>query len=319
MYKMFVIAIMTISILNGCKKKTEETTEEAIEDAVSNISETAVSELNSQTNGIVTAREILNEEFQEMIENMAESEDRATCSFSTARSACESTISTITWDGCTIGSSTATLTGVITEDFESFGAAVCQLNGNGSSVSRKISSSNPRTITFASGAKIVTDMEPDNAWDGTTFASATSGTVITKAESGTVSTFTCSTGSSACYTTVINGLQTVMTGPKGRKWFDHIIQGTLYSQGRKSSNNLIVKGDLNIWHQVSQYKAVNNFDNVTWGDSTCCYPTSGTITSTLTGGVTGTATTAFSSTCGTATFVDQNNTSTTVTLKNCSL
>jgi hypothetical protein len=317
MLKFFVTLFLIPVLIISCKKKEETTTEEAVEDAVYNVSESAVSEANSQANAIVTARELMSEDLLEMMHLEELNQDRAACNISTARSACASNTTTVTWSDCTIGTSTATLSGVITETFSSFGAAVCQLNGNGSTVARVISSTSPRTITFASGAKIVTDMQPDTAWDGTTFSSASTGTTIVRSHSD-LGGLTCSVGN-PCYTVTINGLQNVMTGPKGRKWFDHVMSGTLYTQGRKSTNNLVASGSLNIWHQLSQYKAANTFNNVTWGDSTCCYPTSGSISTTLTGSLTGTTTTTFSSTCGTATFVGTDSTSSTITLKNCSL
>ncbi len=321
--KKWILILTTIAFITSCKKSAEEDSSDSTTDASSNIIESAVSESNSQANAIVTARASLEpQEFlslEESIQAIADMQNsqRTTCSIASARSSCSSSAITLTWN-CTIGSSSVQYTGVINETFSGFGAAVCQLNGNGSTLTRVISNSNPRKLTFSTGATITSHMNPETAWDGTTFPSASTGTTIARAESGTVGGFSCSAGN-ACYTTTINGLQNTGKTSTGREFFDHLISGTIYSQGSKSNSNLVFSGSLSIWHQLAQYKAVNTFNSLTWGDSSCCYPTSGSISSTLTGSISGSWTTTFSSTCGQATFVNESSTSRTITLNNCSL
>lgn len=306
-----LVALVVVS----CKKKSDDqTAAEGVQDSTTNISESAVAEANSQANAIITARA----NYFERKDSVAFLAPQSVCDISSARSSCSSMTTTLDWAGCSIGTTGITLSGTITETFSGFGAAVCQLNGDGSSVSRVISASDPRTLTFASGAKIVSDMEPPTAWDGTTFSSASTGTVITASESGIVGGFTCA-ANNPCYSLVVNGLHNVMTGPKGTEWFNHIITSNLTAQGRKSTNDLIVSGAVTIWHQLLDYKAVNTFNNVTWGDSACCFPTSGSMTTALTGSLTASLTTTFSSTCGSAQFTNEDGDTSTITLTNCGL
>lgn len=334
----FMLVIFTISLQIGCKKNEETTATEGVQDELSNVIDSTISSANSQANAIVysgmlTFNESDETSFSDASNLTYESKEnlntlgvipQSTCSISSARSSCSSSTITVNWNSCTVSNSTfsATVTGVITETYSGFGAALCMLNDNGAEVARKVDDSNPRTITFTeptsiSGAKIVSKMNPDTAYDGTTFPSASTGTTITRLQSGTSNGLSCSTGSNACYHIVANGTQNTMTGPKGTKWFDHILTSDLTAQGLRSSGTLAMSGTSTVWHQVAQYKAVNTFNSVTWGNSSCCFPTSGTITSTITGSTSGTATTAFSSTCGTATFTNTDGSSSTITLKQC--
>lgn len=316
MKKHFIYALILSLAISACKKKEETTTEEEVSDSLSNIAQTAMAEANSQANSIVTAR--LSELELLANEEMETTSNRATCSISAARSTCANNSTTVNWDGCTIGSTTATLTGVITETFSSFGAAVCQLNGNGSKLTRVISSSSPRVLTLESGATITSTMTPDTAWDGTTFPSASTGTTITRVESGTSvnGSQSCSVGS-VCYEIVVNGVQNILKGPKGRKWFDHIITSNISAKGSKAAGTMTIYGTSSVWHQLASYKAVNTYNAVVWGTPSCCYPTSGSISTVFTGSIAGTTTLTFGSTCGSATFVDTAGASTSVTLNQC--
>lgn len=311
------ILLLVCALVFSCAKKKDEASEtEALEDSVAYIVESAIGDANGQANSIVTASVGFVEMGQdEPLES--ESLDPApfaACSISSARSSCSANTITINWNSCTIG--TAVFTGQVTETFSGFGAASCQLNGDNARITRRVSDSNPRTLTFASGAKIVSDMSPDTAWDGTTFPSASTGTTVTRLESGTSNGQNCS-GGSPCYNIVVNGLQNVLTGPKGRIWFDHVITSNLTAKGTKAGANLVVTGTSNVWHQVSRYKAVHTFNSVTWGNSSCCYPTSGTITSVLTGAISGSTTMSFTTTCGSASFTGTDNQTNTVTLTQC--
>ncbi|HPI41077.1 MAG TPA: hypothetical protein PLJ21_09750 [Pseudobdellovibrionaceae bacterium] len=315
----FSFVFLSFLLSLSCKKAEETTAAESIVDNMSNIVDSAVGSASSQANAIVYSGMLL-------AENDFETQSAfpyATCSLSAARSSCSGSTISINWNDCTIGSSsvTATVAGLITETYSGFGAGVCMMNGNNSVLTRKVDDSSPRKITFTapaslSGAIIISKMNPDTAYDGTTFPQATTGTVISKLESGTSNALTCSVGA-PCYNIVANGTQNTMTGPLGTKWFDHILTSDLTAQGVRSAGTLSMSGTSSVWHQVAQYKAVNTFNSVVWGDSSCCFPTSGSITSLVTGSITGTATTAFSTTCGSATFTDVDGNSSTITLKQC--
>jgi hypothetical protein len=71
-----------------------------------------------------------------------------------------------------------------------------------------------------------------------------------------------------------------------------------------------------LYHNLAKYTATNSFNSVTWSSSTCCYPTSGSVTTTFTGAKSGTGTMTFTSTCGAATYVDSTGSSN-VTLTQC--
>lgn len=222
------------------------------------------------------------------------------CTFTAARSTCSGNVSTITWGGCSIG--TATMTGGWTETwsagFCANGASPGALT-NGTSVTRTSASD---VLTFASGAKITTSTTAHSAYDGTSIP----GTGVTVSNAGGTRTI------------VINGIHKIMTGPLGRSWFDHSITSTgLTVTGTRAGGNRVVSGTSTLFHNLAQYKAAHTFNNVTWGSSSCCYPTSGSISSTLSGSRTGSISLAFSTTCGQATFTDADSSASTVTLTQC--
>lgn len=220
----------------------------------------------------------------------------AACSYSGAQSGCASQSRTVNWSGCNLG--TATLTGLVTETFTGSGANSCALTASDSMVKRVISTSNPRKITFASGAFLSSDMEPGTAFDGTTFSDISQGTTIQRIESGTSNNLTCgATGTNVCYNLVIRGLHNGYTTAGGVKLTEHIITANVTYQGSKLNSNRLMSGTMTVWRQVLGAKAVNVFNNVKWGSSSCCYPTEGTIVSTITGAVAGSATMTFNTSC----------------------
>jgi hypothetical protein len=119
-------------------------------------------------------------------------------------------------------------------------------------------------------------------------------------------------------TVVINGIRRTMTGPLGRSWFDHSITSTgLTVTGTRAAGTRTVSGTMTMFHNLASYKATHAFNNVTWGSSSCCYPTSGSVSTSLTGTRTGNVSLDFSSTCGQATFTDTDSSTSTVTLNQC--
>lgn len=310
------VALLTTLLLTvSCAKKSNDsdsTGGDAADDQVSYAVEAALSDIADNTSSSNTSQI-----FQDQNIDPDDLHAQSECSYATARdtSLCSSSQTAIvTWGGCTKG--TATITGTVTETYSGFGAAVCSLNGNNSTVHRLISSSAPRVVTKASGATVTETMSPSTAWDGTTFPSATSGTVITRSESGTSNGFTCA-ANNGCHHVVVNGIESIRKGPRGTTLSDHIVTSDFTYQGKKSSGNLVVSGTSTVWHQLASYKLVNTLNAVTWGDSTCCYPTSGTVTSAATGSLTGSATMTFTSTCGSASFVATTGETSTVTLSQC--
>jgi hypothetical protein len=161
-------------------------------------------------------------------------------------------------------------------------------------------------VRFASGAKLTTSTEAHTAYDGTTIP-ATGVRVEQTSATATDRSIT------------VYGLHRVLRGPRGTKWFDHSLKtnSAITVTGTRANGNRTVNGTLVVYHNIASYTATNVMTNVKWETSTCCYPTSGTIATTFTGSLTGTATTSFTSTCGSASFTNTSGTTSTVALTAC--
>lgn len=280
-----IFSLVIFTSFVSCKKQDEE----AIQDNFSNVMQTAMSEIG----GASTATE-------------GATSPLVGCTFANVRSGCSGAVRTITWGGCYIGATA--MTGGWTETFSS--ATACTnftntggLASTGDAVTRTTSSS---LATFLTGITLNTDSSGGTAWDGTVINS--NGVTITQ-------------GAGATRTVNIDGIHRVLKGPMGVKWFDHFITGNLTVSGKRSSGNRAVSsGTINVYHNLLKYTASNSFSGVTWGNSTCCYPTSGTISATFTGSQTGTASLNFgpgATTCGNATYANTSGTSSTVALTHC--
>ncbi len=304
MFKHGCILLVTILSLSGCKKNDEATS-----DTISNVLETAMSEAGGASSSAEGASSPLANSLASPLVGLdfVDPQDGgrhsiAACTFSGVRSACSGSVITATWSGCTIG--TITMSGGWTETFNSATACTNFSGGGGLAnnsdwIQRTTSSS---VATFASGATLTLDSSGGTAYDGTTMNA--NGVKITR-------------NSATARTVLVDSVHRVLRGPLGRKWFDHYLSGTVTVSGTRAGGDRVISGSLTVYHQLIQYTAANTFNNVTWGSSSCCYPTSGNISATLTGNVTGTATLAFSSTCGSATFTDTAGASSTVTLTQC--
>jgi hypothetical protein len=308
----FCFVLVAILGLSCAKKKEDETSVDNGTDAVSYLTESALSDAASEASSFDTGLMLAEEIYAD-----SKIEPQAVCSFSSARGTCSSNSQVIDWNGCTIAlpNGNATVTGVIAETFSGFGAAVCAMNGSNSVLTRIVSSTNPRQITYPSGAVLTSDMDPGTGWDGTTFPNAANGTVISRLETDTAG-LTCNVGS-PCYRIQVRGVQNTLVGPAGRTLFDHIVTSDLYAKGTKSTGTLNLNGTAATYHQVALYTAAHTFTNVTWASSSCCFPTSGTVSTTLTGAVSGTTSLSFTSTCGSASFTGTDGSTSTLTLTQC--
>lgn len=227
----------------------------------------------------------------------------AACSLSAARSSCNvvsgsSSYYTLTWGGCSLG--TGTMSGTWTEVFNN---GSCSMASNSNVITRTTTGA---VFTGALGQTFTTDTNGGVTYDGTSMLST--GVILANAASG-----------SDRYVS-INSIHRVLRGPGGAKWFDYFIStptAITVTGARATNNRTVSSGTLNIYHNMARYTASHSFSNVVWGDSTCCYPTSGTITSTFTGAVTGSTTMTFSSTCGSASFTDTSSATSAVTLTQC--
>ncbi|MBK7843329.1 MAG: hypothetical protein IPJ71_06475 [Bdellovibrionales bacterium] len=303
-----VTCLLMITALFSCTKDEADSSDGA--EAISNISESAMAEAGQQSTASegasspsFTSGEGLSTDFQLM--DFLDPQDAlrplSACTFSAARSTCSSNVSTISWGGCTIG--TVTLTGGWSEawsaGFCSDGSQPTALT-NGTSVTR--TSPSGQVLTFASGATLTTDTVAHTTYDGTSIP----GTGITISNSG------------GTRTVVINGLHKVLVGPRGRTWFNHTLTSSgLTVTGTRSGGNRVVSGTSVHYHNLAEYKATHTFTTVTWRASTCCYPTSGSVSSTLEGSRSGTVSLSFTTTCGEANFTDTDASVSSVTLSQC--
>ncbi len=302
------MVLLMLTTLFSCAKDEANSSDGA--EALSNISESAMAEAGQQSTSTegasspsFTSGEGLSIDFQSMdyLDPQGALKPLTACTFSGARSTCSSNVSTISWGGCSIG--TATLTGGWSEAWSSGfctdGSQPTALT-NGTSVTR--TSSTGQVLTFASGATLTTDTVAHSTYDSTSIP----GTGITISNS------------SGTRTVVINGLHKVLVGPRGLKWFDHTLTSTgLTVTGTRLAGNRVVSGTSVHYHNLAEYKATHTFNAVTWGSSTCCYPTSGSVSSTLTGSRSGTVSLSFTATCGEANFTDTDATVLSVTLSQC--
>jgi hypothetical protein len=287
-----IIAGLALTIAASCAKKSDDS-EETISDSTSNAAESAGSAIgsiaNETENGTLVSTGVL-EELADISQPQDSAYPLSVCTWAAARS-CSSGTATVSWNSCKIGLNT--LTGGWTSTYNP--TTDCSLSA-GESVTR--TSSTGFTITFVGGATLTTSTEAHVAWNGTSIPSTG---VVTSTDGST-------------RTVTINGLHRVLKGPRGRTWFDHSLTGSLSITGTKAAGTRTVTGTMTLYHNRAQYTAAHTFNNVKWGSSTCPYPTSGSITSTLTGSVSGSATLTYSSTCGSATFTDTSGSTSSVAL-----
>lgn len=308
-HHLILVFLLATSLFTfGCKKSTTDSDTESTSDSTSNTSQTAMSQAGSSSSatesgsvGFLAEDALSSYESANYVDPDQSIRPTATaCTYSSVRGSCASSADTITWGGCTVDGGSVTMTGSWTETFSGTGASTCTTPlSSGGSVTRTSSSS---VMTFASGATLTTDTNGGTAWDGTSIP-ATGETV---------------SNSSGTRTIVINGIHRYLKGPRGTTWFDHYITSTgLTVTGTRAAGTRSMSGNLKVYHNLLRYTAASTFNTVIWGSSSCCYPTSGNISSTLTGSLTGTTTLTFSSTCGSATYIDNSGSSSSVTLTHC--
>lgn len=315
-WKLLILTTLTLAVgVSSCKKNDEDTTEDS--DSAAYIMTEAVSEASahaSATEGgsasvasyAQAQLDVLEEEIQFAKKQMlaGTTDNRVIqaaneCRYSSVRT-CSSTSGTIAWNGCTISGPriAVTMTGGWSETWTNGGDCSRGYPSATDSVSR---SSTGSTMSFPGGGNITTDTKGGTAYDGTVFAS---GAVITNRVN--------TTNRSIAMTPTNSALHKVYTGRKGATIFDYYVQPAITVTGAKtngmasglgtSSSNRAMSGTVTLYHNLAKYTAVNTFNTVTWSTSTCCFPVSGTISTTFTGATapTGPYILTFSSNCGSA-------------------
>lgn len=302
--KRITFTLLVLIFVCACKKQDEE----AINDSYYNAAQSATSEVGAHSSAVEGASSPLTLALDYIDPSDKKSPLLAACTFSGVRSACSSNAITLSWNNCTIASGKIILSGGWSEVFNSSTACSNFSSGgtlatNGDWITR---TTNNSQATFLSGPSLTTDTNGGVAWDGTVMN--TNGVRVTR------------TGAAA-RTINIDSVHRVLRGTLGTKWFDHFITGSLNVTGTRSAGNrVITSGTLSVYHNLAKYTASNSFSNVAWGSGGCCYPTSGSITTTLTGSATSTIIVDFTPggvTCGNASYTVNGGSSQSFTLTQC--
>lgn len=331
--KLFLFAVISGSLLLSCSKKSsndEDTADDS--DVVSNIAMQALSESSSNASstegGSVGASmisdqiEIMSNELQELNSSQGYispydrlHQNATACSY--ANRTCSGATGTIDWNSCTVSISSTlytTLTGGWTETWSTPSDCTSSRLTQSATVTR---SSTGATVTFPRGRKIVTDTSGGTTYEGT---SIPSGSIITERTGTSTRTISMTPTNAA--------IHQVGTGRLGTKLFDYFVRPSITVTGAKNASSIgmtgsrSMTGTVTIIHNLAKYTATNTFNTVTWGSTSCCYPTSGSITATYSGTnkPADSSTLTFDSTCQTATFEVVSGSSTTsskVDLENC--
>jgi hypothetical protein len=176
---------------------------------------------------------------------------------------------------------------------------------------------NTRTITGPDGNSYAVDHDTNGAgtgWDSTVSpAPANGGVVVTCASGG------CDDGA----TLIINGSHLTATASNSKTslvvWNHTVSSVASPLTVTGSGTSRLLSGSVTVQHNILMYTATATFNDVGFGDSACCFPTSGSVSATYSkGSVVGkTETLTFSSTCGETTLTDASGATSTLTLEHC--
>jgi hypothetical protein len=173
-----------------------------------------------------------------------------------------------------------------------------------------------RTLSDSSGDSYAIDHDTTSAntgFDSTEYPTTSAGITLTCGGSG------CATSR----TMVINGSHLTGTitpsGGSPLEFWDHTVSsGTNGLSITGSGVSRSVSGTVVVQHNLAKYVSLSTFSSVTYGNPLCCFPTSGTISTSYASGplLNSGETLTFSSSCGEATLT-QNGTSSPITLIHC--
>lgn len=345
-FKFLFLSLLTITLILSCKKKNEDKTEDSDTSAYISIEamtaageQASASEGGSQNIATTTATQMINQQMDVLEEEIRFAKkyisdenslnengftgpaDHVTQSATACRYSarhCSAGTGTVAWDSCTISSqkATVTMTGGWTETWTNTGDCTNGYLSPQESVTR---SSTGSVVNLPTGATITTDTKGGTAYNGMAF---TSGSVITTRSN--------TTNRAVAMTPTTSAIRKVYTGRRGATIFDYFtvpnitVTGTRFNGATNglgsTSTNRAVSGTITVHHNLAKYSATNTFNSVTWSSASCCFPTSGSITTTFsgTGAPTGTYTLTFNSSCTTPTFLTPDNAlGSAVELSNC--
>jgi hypothetical protein len=178
---------------------------------------------------------------------------------------------------------------------------------------------NTRTVTGPDGKVYAVTHDTNGAatgWDSTVVpAPNNNGVVLTCASGG------CATGLNiAVNGSHITGAVTA-AGGSAEKFWDHTVStGTSGITVTGAGANRVATGSITVQHNLAKFTSTTTFNNVAFGDTTCCFPTGGNVTTSFEDGpdVNKTETLTFGGgACGEAALTAADGTTSAVTLQHC--
>jgi hypothetical protein len=114
----------------------------------------------------------------------------------------------------------------------------------------------------------------------------------------------------------LTGTVTTVAGGTATRW-DHTVSGMVALAATAAGP--VVSGTVTVEHNLAQRTSTTAFNDVTYGDATCCFPTAGSVATTMQNGRRAgqTETLTFGSTCGEATLTTFSGGTVALTLESC--
>ncbi|MBL7546209.1 MAG: hypothetical protein JNL11_20480 [Bdellovibrionaceae bacterium] len=300
-WKNLILTVLIATLTFSCNKAKEDSTEEA------NSSETIITAALSEASAHAAASEggagFIAAQYTSQIDIMEDDQaQQASTGCRLSSRQCTSNTGTINWDGCSLVTPrlTTTMTGGWKETWTNVGDCTNGYLSTSDSVTRTTTGS---TLNFSGGATITTDTNGGKSYDGTVFAAG-----------GIITTRSNTNNRAVAMTPANSAIHKVFKGRRGSILYEYFMIPSLTITGAKvngtnsglgsSSANRAISGTMTVHHMLANYTATNTFSAVTWSDANCCYPTSGTISTTFSGAgaPSGSISLTFSTVCGTAAF-----------------
>lgn len=146
----------------------------------------------------------------------------------------------------------------------------------------------------------------DTGWDST----------VNPAPSNDGVEVACGVNDCTSKTLLVNGSH--LTGTiDGKKWWDHTVTGNVAVA--HTDIGRVVSGTVTVQHNLARFTSITTFNDVGYGSAGCCFPTTGSTTTTFKNGADKekTETLTFGATCGEATLTDSDGNESAFTLKHC--
>jgi hypothetical protein len=202
----------------------------------------------------------------------------AACGRAVSQACASGGVKSVNYNGCQVGLASS-LSGSVTLDYSDNS---CSMAANGNFVTRTYN----WTLKGPRGGTLTRSSNSMSDYTGNTYGG---GGRLTKTVSG--------------FDLEVLGTHTELKGPRGTVLYDVSVRTTsaigldqVVRNGRTMNG-----GALEVNHNLAGFTAVFVPNNVEWSSSSCCHPTSGSMTVTYSGSRTGSATMSFGPTRGTAT------------------